>query len=215
MDVKSWTVKKAECWRTDAFELWCWRRVLKVPWIARRSNQSILKEISPGLFTGRTDVEAETPILWPPHPRSWLIGKDPDAGRDWGQEEKGTTEDELAGWHHWLDAHEFEWTLVVGDGQGSLVCCDSWGCNESDMSERLKWTELKMYLVKMLSLYVYMISMVKRKRNHWKTVSQIPQVDQSIASRAVSIRFITQVCFLVSNVCQAEYFSLLMNQWKC
>ena len=97
---ESWTVKKAECWRIDAFELWCWGRCLRVPWTARRSNQSILKEISPGLFIGRTDAEAETPVLWPPHVKSWLIGKDSDAGRDWGKEETGTTEDEMAGWHH-------------------------------------------------------------------------------------------------------------------
>ena len=73
---------------------------------------------------------------------SWLIGKDSDAGRDWGQEETGTTEDEMAGWHYWLDGREFEWTLGVGDGQGGLVCCDSWGHKESDMTERLNWTEL-------------------------------------------------------------------------
>ena len=93
------------------------------------------------VFTGRTD--AETPILWPPHVKSWLIGKDSGAGRDWGQEEKGTTEDEVAGWHHGLDVHEFEWTLGVGDGQGGLVCCDSWGRKESDMTEWLNWTEPK------------------------------------------------------------------------
>ena len=80
------------------------------------------------VFFGRSDVEAETPILWPPDVKSWLIGKDPDAGRDWGQEEKGTTEDEMAGWHHRLDGHGFGWTLGVGDGQGSLACCSSWGC---------------------------------------------------------------------------------------
>ena len=74
--------------------------------------------------------------------KSWLIGKDPDAGRDWGQEEKGTTEDEMAGWHHWLDGREFEWTLTVGNGQGGLVCCNSWGCKESDTTEWLNWTEL-------------------------------------------------------------------------
>ena len=79
------------------------------------------------MFTGRTDAKAETPILWPPHVKNWLIGKDPDAGRDWGQE-KGTTEDEMAGWHHQLDGHELEWTPGVGDGQGGLACCDSWGC---------------------------------------------------------------------------------------
>ena len=93
------------------------------------------------IFTGRTDAEAETPILWPLHAKSWLIGKDPDAGRDWGQEEKGTTEDEMAGWHHRLDGHEFEWTPGVGDGQGGLACCNSWGHKESDTTERLNWTD--------------------------------------------------------------------------
>ena len=98
------------------------------------------------MFIGRTDAEAETPILWPPCEKSWLIGKDPDAGRDWGQEEKGTTEDEMVGWHHWLDGHEFEWTPRVGDGQGGLACCDSWGLKELDTTEQLNWTELMMYL---------------------------------------------------------------------
>ena len=92
------------------------------------------------MFIGRTDAEAETPI--PPHVKSWLIRKDPDAGRDWGQEEKGTTEDEIAGWHHRLDGHEFEWTLGVGFGQGGLKCCDSWGRKESDMTAQLNWDEL-------------------------------------------------------------------------
>ena len=94
------------------------------------------------VFIGRTDAEAETPILWPPHVKSWLIGKDPDAGRDWGQEEKGTTEDEMVGRHHRLNGHEFGWTLGVGDGKGGLVCCYSWGCQESDTTEWLNWTEL-------------------------------------------------------------------------
>ena len=84
------------------------------------------------LFIGRTDDKAETPRPWPPDTKSWLIGKDPDAGKYWKQEEKGTTEDEMVGWHHWLDGHEFEWTLGVGDGQGSLVCCSPWGCKESE-----------------------------------------------------------------------------------
>ena len=82
-----------------------------------------------------------TPILWPPRAKSWLIGKDPDAGRDWGQEEKGMTEDEIVGWHHWLDGHQFEWTPGVGDGQGGLACCDSWGRKEEDTTERLNWTD--------------------------------------------------------------------------
>ena len=90
---------------------------------------------------GRTDAKAETPMLWLPHVKSWLNGKDPDAGRDWGQEEKGTTEDEMTGCHHRLDGHEFEWTPGVSDGQGGLACCDSWGHKESNTNERLNWTE--------------------------------------------------------------------------
>jgi len=92
-------------------------------------------------FFGRNDAKAETPVLWPLHSKSWLIGKDSGAGRDWGQEEKGTTEDEMAGWHHWLDGRESQWTPGVGDGQGSLACCDSWGCKESDTTEWLIWSE--------------------------------------------------------------------------
>ena len=99
------------------------------------------------VFLGRTDAKAETPILWPPHAKSWLIGKDSDAGRDWGQEEKGTTEDEMAGWHHRCDGREFEWSLGVGDGQGGLVYCNSWCLKESDMTEWLSWTELNCFLV--------------------------------------------------------------------
>ena len=94
------------------------------------------------VFFGRNDAKAETPVLWPPHAKSWLIGRDSVAGRGWGQEEKGMTEDEMAGWHHWLDGHEFEWTPGVGDGQGGLACCNSWGHKESDTTERLNWTEL-------------------------------------------------------------------------
>ena len=96
----------------------------------------------PWVFFGRNDAKAETPVLWPPHAKSWLIGKDSDAGRDWRQEVKGTTEDEMAGWHHRLDGQEFEWTPGVGDGQGGLVCYNSWGCKESDTTEQLNWTEL-------------------------------------------------------------------------
>ena len=104
------------------------------------------KEIQPGhpkgdqswVFIGRTDAEAETPVLWPPHAKSWLTGKDPEAGTDWGQEKKGTTEDEMAGWHHWLDGHGFG-KSGVGDGQGGLACCDSWGRKELDTTERLNW----------------------------------------------------------------------------
>ena len=140
---ESWTMKKAEHQRIDAFELWCWRRLLRVPWTARRSSQSIVKGDQPWDFFGRNDAKAETPVLSPPHAKSWLIGKDSDAGRDWGQEEKWMTEDEMAGWHHWLDGCESQWTPGVGDGQGGLAWCDSWGRKESDTTERLIWSEHK------------------------------------------------------------------------
>ena len=103
------------------------------------------------VFIGRTDAEAETPILRPSHVKSWLIGKDPDAGRDWGQEEKGTMEDEMAGWHHRLDGCEFRWISGVGDGQRGLACCDSCGCKESDITEWLNWTE---YILLWTPLYL-------------------------------------------------------------
>ena len=117
---------------------------------AGRDLEMFEKEIQPvhpkgdqsWALIGGTDAEAESSILWPPHAKNWLIGKDSEAGRDWGQEEKGTTEDEMTGWHHWLDGHEFEWTPGVGDGQGGLACCNSWGRKESDMTEWLNWTEL-------------------------------------------------------------------------
>ena len=107
-----------------------------------------IKQVNPKgnqlwIFIRRTDAEAEASILWPPDAKSQLTGKDPDAGKDWGQEEKVVTENEMAGWHHQLDGHEFEWTLVFGDGQGGLACCNSWGRKESDMTEWLNWTELK------------------------------------------------------------------------
>ena len=104
--------------------------------------QPVHSEDQPWDFFGRNDAKAETPVLWPLHAKSWLIGKDSDAGRDWGQEEKGTTEDEMAGWHHWLDGRESEWTPRVGDGQGDLECCNSWGRKESDTTERLIWSDL-------------------------------------------------------------------------
>ena len=97
------------------------------------------------VFIGGTDVEAETPILWPPDVESWLIWKDPDSGKDWGQEEKETTEDEMVGWHHWHNGHGFEWTPGIGDGQGGLVYCGSWGHKESDTTELLNWIELIEY----------------------------------------------------------------------
>ena len=135
---ESWTIKKAECQRTDAFELWCWRRLLRGPWTARRSNQSILSEISPKYSLEwlmlKLKLQYVGHLMW-----SWLIGKDPDTGKNWRWEEKGTAEDEMVGWHYWLDGHEFEYTSGVGDRQGGLTCCRPWGHKESDMTEQLNW----------------------------------------------------------------------------
>ena len=136
---ESWTIKKVERWRIDSFELWCWRRLLRVPWTAKEIQPVHPKGNQSRIFIGRTDVEAETPIFHPPDTKNWLIWKDPDAGKDWRREEKGMTEAEMVGWHHSLNGHEFEWTPGVGDGQGGLACCDSWGCKELDTTEQLNW----------------------------------------------------------------------------
>ena len=109
--------------------------------------------------------KAETPVLWPPHAKSWLIGKDSDAGRDWGQEEKRMTEGEMAGWHHWLDGRESQWTPGDGDGQGGLACCGSWGRKESDTTEWLNWTELiVLLLLKMCKRQVLILSVFKKMK---------------------------------------------------
>ena len=142
-ECESWTIKKAESQRIDAFELWCWRRLLRVPWTARRSFVNP-KGNQFWIFIGRTDAEAEAPILWPPYAKC-LIEKDPDSGKDWRWEDKGMTEDEMVGWHHWPDGHEFEQALGVGDRQRSLVCCSLWGYKESDTTEQLNWTDLECF----------------------------------------------------------------------
>ena len=139
-----WELAYTESWVQK--NLWLWTVVLE------KTLESPLdcKEIQPvhskrdqsWVFFERTDAKAETPVLWSPHVKSWHIGKDTDAGRNWGQEEKGTTEDEMAGWHHRLDGHGFGWTPRVGDGQGGLACCNSWGRKESDITERMIWSDL-------------------------------------------------------------------------
>ena len=135
-------------WELDCEEGWAPKNWCFWTVVLEKTLESPLdcKEIQPvhsegdqsWVFTGRTDAKA----VWPPHVKSWLIGKDSDAGRGWGQEENGTREDEMAGWHHWLDGRESEWTPGVGDGQGGLACCDSGGHKESYMTEWLNWTEL-------------------------------------------------------------------------
>ena len=138
-----WELDCEESW---ALKKWCFWSVVLEKTLESPLNCKEIQPVHPKgdqswVFFGRTDAKAETPILWSPHVKSWLIEKDSDTGRDWGQEEKGTTKDEMAGWHHWLDGRESEWTLGVGDGQGGPVCCNSWGHKESDTTERLNWTE--------------------------------------------------------------------------
>ena len=140
---ESWTVKKAGHQRIDAFELWCWRRLLRVPWTARSSNQSIRKEISAKYSLEELTLKLKLQYFG--H-LIWRIDslEEPDAGKDW-RWEKGTTEGEMVGWHHQLDGHESEQASVVGEGQGSLGHCSPWSCKESDMTEQLNWTEPQLY----------------------------------------------------------------------
>ena len=146
--------KESRAPKNDAFELWCWRRLLRVPSTARRSNQSILKEITPEYSLEGLTLKLKPASVWPPDAKSWLIGKDPDAGNNWRLKEKGTTEDEMVGWHHLLDGHESEWTPGVGDGQGGLECCDSWGHKESDTTEQLNWTEWLLKIISKVPLWL-------------------------------------------------------------
>ena len=140
-----WELDYKESW---APKNWCfWTVVLEKTLESPLDSKEIQPVYPKGnqlwIFIGRNVAKAETPGLSAPHAKSWRIGKDSDAGRDWGQEEKGMTEDEMAGWHHWLNGHESEWTPGVGDGQGGLACCDSWGRKELDRTEQLNWTEAR------------------------------------------------------------------------
>ena len=143
-----WELDYKESW---ALKNWCFWTVVLEQTLESPLYCKEIKPINPKgnqswVFIGRTDAEAETPVLWPPDAKNWLIGKDPDAGKNWRQEEKGTAEDEMVGWHDWLDGHEFKRTPGVGDGQGSLACCSPWGHKELDMTEQLKWTDTCCYL---------------------------------------------------------------------
>ena len=161
LDCEEGWVPKNWCFWTVVLE-----KTLESPLECKEIQPVHLKGDQSWVFFGRTDAKAETPILWPPHAKSWLTGKDSDAGGDWGQEEKGTTEDEMAGWHHW---REFEWTLGVGDGQGGLVCCDSWGRKESDTTEGLNWTELKESVMHMCIYVKYELLSLHTKEGNYST----------------------------------------------
>ena len=137
-----WELDYKESWALKNWYFWTavLEKTLESPLDCKEIQLVHPKGDQSWVFIGRTDVEAETPILWPPDVKNWFIWKDPDSGKDWRWEEKGTTEDEMVGWHHRLSGHRFGWTLGVGDGQGGLACCSSWGRKESDTTERLNWT---------------------------------------------------------------------------
>ena len=169
---------------------WCFwtvvlEKTLESPLHCKEIQPVHSKGDQPWVFFGRNDAKAESPVLWPPHAKSWLIGKDSDAERDWGQKEKGTTEDEMAGWHHWLDGRESEWTPGVGDGQGGLVCWDSWGRKELDMTE-LNWTDDFLGVTKAKSLLnhknIEMYVVMKERVHGWyssKEKSQLSNYEMS------------------------------------
>ena len=143
-----WELDHKESW---ALKNWCFWTVVLVKTLKRPLDCKEIKPVNPTgnqswILIGRTDVEAETPIFWPPDAKNQLIGKDPNGEKDWKQEEKGRTEDETVRWHYWLDGHEFEQAPGVGDGQGSLAGCSLWGQKEPDMTEQLNWTELKRFI---------------------------------------------------------------------
>ena len=139
-----WELGHKESWTPKNWRFWTvvLEKTLESPLDCKEILPVHPKGDQSWLFIGRTDAEAEAPILWPPDEKNWLIGKDPDAGKDWRQEEKEMTEDEMVGWHHGLKEHEFEQASGVGEGQGSLACCSPWCCKESDTAEQLNWTDL-------------------------------------------------------------------------
>ena len=158
--VYMWELDYKERW---ALKNWCFYTVVLEKTLESPLDCKEIQSVHPKgdqswVFIGRTDVEAETPILWPPDLKSWLIWQGPDAGKDWRQDEKGMAEDEMIGWHHPLNGHGFRWTLGVGDGQGGLACCGSWGRKESDKTEWLNWTEWRNSQMLILKIIIYFVT---------------------------------------------------------
>ena len=148
------------------------------------------------MLIGRMDAEVETPILWPPYVKNWLIWKNPDAGKGWRQEDKGTSEDEMVRWHHWLYGHEFEWALGVGDGWGSLACCSPWGCKELDTTEQLNLTEPQVCFLHMYIVILMHFEGLWSCRFNTHTVTNIPS----------DVR---------TSVCYPAFFSWKIYLWLC
>ena len=184
-----WELDCEEGW---APKNWCFwtvvlKKALESPLDCKEIQPVHSEGDEPWDFFGRNDAKAEAPVLWPPDAKSWLIGKDSDAGRDWGQEEKGMTQDEMAGWHHGLDGRESEWTLRDGDGQGGLARCDSWGRKELDTTERLNWTELKHTSI----IYLRISWRIILQKENTSFMKYLPQDYWNIGNRGLEI---TSVC---------------------
>ena len=198
-----WELEYKESW---ALKNWCFwtvvlKKILESPLDWKEIRAVHPKWDQSWVFIGRIDIEAKTPILWPPHAKSWLIGKQSDAGRDRGQEEKGTTEDEMAGWHHWLNGRESEWTPGVDDGQGGLSCWDSWGRKESDTTERLIWSDL-------INLLLDFQDQISKKNSflchlHSKAMVKIAMLLKS------------QACFYVLNLARFGFCKCHYWKWPC
>ena len=176
-------IKKAEC-RKIVLE-----KTLESPLHCEEIKPVNPKWNQPWIFIGRTDAEAEVPILWSPDAKNWLTGKDPDAGKDWGQEEKGTIEDEMVGWHHWLDGHEFEQALGIGDGQETLACWSPWGRKESDMTEELTWQQVS-----------YSFFNIQWKKEKWVTqrLSDMTLKKKASLSRFLGLETVFRLWFFKS-----------------
>ena len=176
-------IKKADC-RKIVLE-----KTLESPLHCEEIKPVNPKWNQPWIFIGRTDAEAEVPILWSPDAKNWLTGKDPDAGKDWGQEEKGTIEDEMVGWHHWLDGHEFEQALGIGDGQETLACWSPWGRKESDMTEELTWQQVS-----------YSFFNIQWKKEKWVTqrLSDMTLKKKASLSRFLGLETVFRLWFFKS-----------------
>ena len=199
-----WELDYKESW---ALKNWCFWTVVLEKTLESPLNCKEIQPVHPKgyqswMFIGRTDAEAETPMLWPRNVKSWLTGKDPDAGKDWRQEKKETTEDEIVGWHHQLDGHGFGWTLGVGDGQGGLACCGSWGRKESDTTEQLNWIELNSMKTGREGSLVRK-NILETEEHHWRRKHKWKSLRQEI------IRYVLRNCWKVSviRVC-------LVVQWQ-
>ena len=194
---ENWTIKQAEHQRIDAFELWCWRRLLQVPCTARRSNQSILKEISPRCSLEGLMLKLKLQYFGHLMQRAESLEKTLLLEKI-GQEEKGTTEDEMVGWHHWLNGHGFKCTPGVGDGQGGLVCCSSWGHKESDTTEQLNWTDLlSTYYVPELFMLMYYRPYLFKNLFYWSIVDLQCCVNFCCASQWFRYIYIHIVCIYI------------------